>query len=109
MNQHPAPLTLDEVCRLCGFSETAMLRWVWSGELASQTTPDLQCMIAPGDLMDFLQRHCSRVLTELLAPMPHATLAAEPAAATLDSALPQHNATPGSPPDPEDTDDLPRA
>jgi len=58
-------LTTGQVARLCGFSPSAVLKWIRAGKLPAYSSPGGKNRIAPDDLLAFLSKYRMRVPPEL--------------------------------------------
>lgn len=58
-------LTTGEVARLCGFSPSAVLRWIHDGMLPAYSSPGGRHRVDPDQLLEFLKEHGMHVPAEL--------------------------------------------
>jgi excisionase family DNA binding protein len=67
-------LTTGEVARLCGFSTSAVLKWIRSGKLPAYSSPGGKNRVARKDLVSFLKKNRMRIAPELTATLNHRVL-----------------------------------
>jgi len=58
-------LTTGEVARLCGFSPSAVLKWIRAGKLPAYTSPGGQNRVDPKELLGFMRTSGMRIPEEL--------------------------------------------